>query len=88
VTGVTVVQHGAWILLTPLSAGLKKNDEMTLKIARTNDTPASAPEKKATGWDPFEVWRTRVLLPRIAESTAATAVKTGSQTVSLVSRKR
>jgi hypothetical protein len=62
---------------------------MTLKIARTNDTPVSVPEKKATGWDPFEVWRTRVLLPRIAESTAATAAKSGSQTtVSLVPRKR
>jgi hypothetical protein len=88
VTSVTLVQHGAWILLAPLSAGLNKNDEMTLKIARTTDTPVSATDKKPTGWDPFEVWRTRVLLPRIAESTASTGAKTGSQPVSLVPRKR
>jgi len=26
-----------------------------------------APQSERPGWDPFEVWRTRVLLPRLAE---------------------
>jgi hypothetical protein len=37
-------------------------------------TPAA---QKPSGWDPFEVWRTRVLLPRLTEqrdNAAATAV--------------
>jgi hypothetical protein len=29
--------------------------------------PAPAAPKTQSGWDPFEVWRTRVLLPRLAE---------------------
>lgn len=72
--------------------GSKKNDEMTLKIARSNDTSRSAPETKTTqqsGWDPFEVWRTRVLLPRIAETNApAPSPKNASTTVQLLPRKR
>jgi hypothetical protein len=34
--------------------------------------PAAPPEpaKSAAGWDPYEVWRTRVLLPRIEDATA------------------
>jgi len=46
---------------------------MILKITKTNpsssDTPSSngrAPKSERPGWDPFEVWRTRVLLPRLA----------------------
>jgi hypothetical protein len=31
----------------------------------TSTTPAA--QKPQSGWDPFEVWRTRVLLPRLAE---------------------
>ena len=31
----------------------------------TPTTPAS--KNAEAGWDPFEVWRTRVLLPRLAE---------------------
>jgi hypothetical protein len=27
-----------------------------------------APRAEPPGWDPFEVWRTRVLLPRLHES--------------------
>jgi hypothetical protein len=72
--------------------GSKKNDEMTLKIARVNDTSRSAPEAKATqqtGWDPFEVWRTRVLLPRIAEAAEPTpAAKSAATPVQLIPRKR
>jgi hypothetical protein len=33
-------------------------------------TPVELP-KSAGGWDPYEVWRTRVLLPRIEDATAA-----------------
>jgi hypothetical protein len=67
----------------------RKERTMTLKIARTSDAPPPATEKKHPGWDPFEVWRTRVLLPRIAESTAATpSLKSTPPTVSLISRKR
>jgi hypothetical protein len=35
-----------------------------------NDTTSAQPpkkEKEASGWDPFEIWRTRVLLPRLAQ---------------------
>jgi hypothetical protein len=28
------------------------------------------PRTPAAGWDPYEVWRTRVLLPRAEEATA------------------
>lgn len=36
---------------------------------READTPAdlSDAEATATGWDPYEVWRTRVLQPRLDE---------------------
>ncbi len=42
--------------------GTKKN--LILYPAPTT-SPSQAPE---TGWDPFEVWRTRVLQPRLAEA--------------------
>jgi hypothetical protein len=34
----------------------------------------STPEKPAavTGWDPYEVWRTRILLPRLAKAARST----------------
>ncbi len=31
------------------------------------------------GWDPFEVWRTRVLQPRLAEARAENAGAAGSR---------
>ena len=36
-------------------------------------TPAMAEssEKSPNGWDPYEVWRTRVLLPRLEEKQLA-----------------
>jgi hypothetical protein len=45
---------------------------MTLPASQTNlalvSTPTTQPtEAKSAGWDPFEIWRTRVLLPRLAE---------------------
>lgn len=91
VTGVTC----SAILTTDRACsafGAPKNNEMTLKIARTNDTPRSASDSKAAsspGWDPFEVWRTRVLLPRLAENTTAVAAAKGAATnIQLIRGKR
>jgi hypothetical protein len=30
-------------------------------------SPTSSSQEQPSGWDPFEVWRTRVLLPRLAD---------------------
>jgi hypothetical protein len=45
---------------------------MLVKITKKNPGPADpaspngrAPQSERPGWDPFEVWRTRVLLPRL-----------------------
>ena len=38
-----------------------------LVLHATTPSPPSADQKPQSGWDPFEVWRTRVLLPRLAE---------------------
>jgi hypothetical protein len=37
-------------------------------------TPSTLTEKPAavTGWDPYEVWRTRILLPRLAKAARST----------------
>jgi hypothetical protein len=35
------------------------------------DAAPAEPAKTAVGWDPYEVWRTRVLLPRIDDAAAA-----------------
>lgn len=32
------------------------------------DSAMSAASSTPTGWDPYEVWRTRVLLPRLGSS--------------------
>jgi hypothetical protein len=42
-----------------------------------DSTPLRAADRPeaALGWDPFEVWRTRVLAPRLAESAAASRVE-------------
>jgi hypothetical protein len=43
--------------------GTKKN------VVLHNPKPTPAPSQAAeSGWDPFEVWRTRVLQPRLAEA--------------------
>ncbi len=40
--------------------------------ARNASTPAESPSQKPQGgWDPYEVWRTRVLIPRLAEQRVA-----------------
>ena len=67
---VTVLTQPAGIL----HGVLERYDEdcMTLapkkNLALHNSTPTTPTGKNAeAGWDPFEVWRTRVLLPRLAE---------------------
>jgi hypothetical protein len=42
-----------------------KNKSTALHV--TSSPSPSEPSLQA-GWDPFEVWRTRVLLPRLAEA--------------------
>lgn len=57
----------------------KRYDEDPMTLPATNKNmvlhSSSTPEvpSRETGWDPFEVWRTRVLLPRLAESAAEKA---------------
>lgn len=47
---------------------------MTAKVIRILEHDADGDEAKSeadtptAGWDPYEVWRTRVLLPRLEES--------------------
>ena len=56
----------------PRSQQQNKN-RMTLPVTRKNSaalsaaTPADPAPPRQAGWDPFEVWRTRVLLPRLSE---------------------
>jgi hypothetical protein len=40
------------------------NKNVVLYTAKPTTPTNQSPQ---TGWDPFEVWRTRVLLPRLAE---------------------
>jgi hypothetical protein len=42
-----------------------------LALHTTTPSPTPAGQKPQVGWDPFEVWRTRVLLPRLAEERSA-----------------
>ena len=45
-----------------------KTEDLSFSLRRpTHD----AEDKTVTGWDPYEVWRTRVLLPRLKEQNAA-----------------
>ena len=41
------------------------NKNLVLHSTKPPTSPSQATE---AGWDPFEVWRTRVLLPRLAET--------------------
>ena len=43
----------------------------TSEFHLTSSTPAEKPAV-VTGWDPYEVWRTRILLPRLAEAARST----------------
>ena len=36
-----------------------------------NAVPTEPARNAAAGWDPYEVWRTRVLLPRVEDAAAA-----------------
>jgi hypothetical protein len=38
-----------------------------LALLTTMPSPTSSSQEQPSGWDPFEVWRTRVLLPRLAD---------------------
>jgi hypothetical protein len=74
VTRVIVVTLPAGILRDVLSGTAEdcmqnKNQSLVL-----HTKPTSAPTQAAeAGWDPFEVWRTRVLQPRLAEARAEKA---------------
>src|SRR5690606_22370154 len=51
-----------------------ENKNMTAKVIRIPERDANSvqsearADSRAGGWDPFEVWRTRVLLPRLEDS--------------------
>ena len=62
---------------------------MTLPATKKNlpvhaSSPPTQPTQKPSGWDPFEIWRTRVLLPRLAESREEQATAAPSKPVKLV----
>ena len=57
---------------------------MTAKVLRVTHfhesdgdtaTPASHAEAPQAGWDPHEVWRTRILAPRLAEARAESVTR-------------
>jgi hypothetical protein len=64
---------------------------MTLPATNKNSilnatTPSLTPagQKPQSGWDPFEVWRTRVLLPRLAEERQDKVAAAPARSVQLV----
>jgi hypothetical protein len=80
-TSVTVLTQPAWILRSVQAVQPKR---MTLPASKQNlaahaNVTSTSSNQKTSGWDPFEIWRTRVLLPRLAgmreETTAATPAK-------------
>ena len=51
------------------------------------NTPANADspnQQAASGWDPYEVWRTRVLIPRLTEQRIAGQAGDTSKPLQLV----
>lgn len=50
-------------MITPKAAGIAA----TSSVSATDKAPSSA----GSGWDPIEVWRTRVLLPRLEQRALA-----------------
>lgn len=59
------------------------NNNLVIQTPTVSSTPAAP--KPQSGWDPFEVWRTRVLLPRLAEERGdKAAVTTPALSVKLV----
>jgi hypothetical protein len=71
------VTHAAGIL-RGVSSGTAKDcmpgTNKNLVLYSTNPTIAPSQAAPDTGWDPFEVWRTRVLQPRLAEARAEKAL--------------
>ena len=55
-----------WVLM----AASKADDAVLVDFVTLS--AADRPGVAATGWDPYEVWRTRVLLPRLAGKRRAT----------------
>lgn len=53
---------------------------MAARVIRIPDLPErkespEEPETSTAGWDPYEVWRTRVLLPRLEQMEPEPAVQ-------------
>ena len=46
------------------------------RVVLARPPPLARNNTDAAGWDPYEVWRTRVLLPRIAAEQVARRVRT------------
>jgi hypothetical protein len=51
----------------------KAAGKAALTLASSVKPRNEEPKAASAGWDPFEVWRTRVLLPRLEEKQLATA---------------
>ncbi len=49
----------------------KAAGKAALTLASSTRPAREGAERPASGWDPYEVWRTRVLLPRLAEKNLA-----------------
>lgn len=57
---------------TALPSIRPNKNSMTVLVTRNSIRSATtnadaSPQTRQHGWDPFEVWRTRILLPRLAE---------------------
>jgi hypothetical protein len=52
---------------------LKAAGKAALTLASSTRPAREGAERPASGWDPYEVWRTRVLLPRLEEKQLAVA---------------
>jgi hypothetical protein len=67
-----------------------EQEPMTLPAPKKNSalnavTPANQPTpKEQAGWDPFEIWRTRVLLPRLAEARESKTAAAPAAAIKLV----
>jgi len=54
-----------------MTAKVIRIPELREREAEDVSAQPSAEEATATGWDPYEVWRTRVLQPRLDEQRSA-----------------
>ena len=74
---------------TALRPSGKNEERMTSPATKNNlavhtSSRPTQPTPKPSGWDPFEIWRTRVLLPRLAESRTEQATVTPPKPITLV----